>query len=93
MCSANNEPTELLFGDDLAKHVKDLTMTNKLKRSEGYCQSIVRMNMQKIMENLTLGSIFEVEGGGASQKGPGRLEQQVTRNINSNIRGKFKTYS
>ena len=45
------------------------------------------------MENLTLGSIFEVEGGGASQKGPGRLEQQVTRNINSNIRGKFKTYS
>ena len=32
--SANNEPTELLFADDLTKHVKDLTMTNKLKTSE-----------------------------------------------------------
>ena len=39
MCSANNESTELLFGDDLTKHVKDLTMTNKLKRSESYYQS------------------------------------------------------
>ena len=39
LCSANNEPTELLFGDDLTKHVKDLTMTNKLKRSESYFQS------------------------------------------------------
>ena len=39
LCSANNEPTELLFGDDLTKHVKDLTMTNRLKRSEGYYQS------------------------------------------------------
>ena len=39
LCSANNEPTELLFGDDLTKHVEDLTMTNRLKRSEGYYQS------------------------------------------------------
>ena len=39
LCSANNEPTELLLGDDLTKHVKDLTMTNKLKRSESYYQS------------------------------------------------------
>ena len=39
LCSANNEPTELLFGDDLIRHVKDLTMTNKSKRSEGYYQS------------------------------------------------------
>ena len=39
LCSANNEPTELLFGDDLTKHVKDLTMTNRLKRSEGNYQS------------------------------------------------------
>ena len=38
-CSANNEPTELLLGDDLTKHVKDLTMTNKLKKSESYFQS------------------------------------------------------
>ena len=36
LCSANNEPTELLFGDDLTKHVKYLTMT---KRSEGYYRS------------------------------------------------------
>ena len=58
LCSANNEPTELLFGDDLTKHVKDLTMTNKLKRSEGcYSQSIVT-NIQNIMQNLTQGSIF-----------------------------------
>ena len=33
LCSANNESTELLFGDDLTKHMKDLTMTNKLKRN------------------------------------------------------------
>ena len=39
LCSANKEPTELLFGNDLTKHVKDLTMTNRLKRSEGYYQS------------------------------------------------------
>ena len=39
LCSANNEPTELLSGDDLTKHVKDLTMTNKLKKSESYFQS------------------------------------------------------
>ena len=39
LCSANNEPTELLFGDNLTKHVKDLTMKNKLKRSESYYQS------------------------------------------------------
>ena len=38
-CSANNEPTELSFGDDLTKHVKNLTMTNRLKRSEIYYQS------------------------------------------------------
>ena len=25
LCSANNEPTELLFGDDLTKYVKDRT--------------------------------------------------------------------
>ena len=28
-----------MFGNDLTKHVKDLTMTNKLKRSESYYQS------------------------------------------------------
>ena len=39
LCSANHEPRELLFGDDLTKHVKDLTMTNKLKRNESYYQS------------------------------------------------------
>ena len=39
LCSANNETTELLFGDDLTKHVKDQTRTNKLKRSESYYQS------------------------------------------------------
>ena len=39
LCSANNEPTELLFEDDLTKHVTDLTMTNRLKRSERYYHS------------------------------------------------------
>ena len=29
ICSENNEPTELLFEDDLTKYVKDLAMTNK----------------------------------------------------------------
>ena len=39
LCSANNEPTELLFADDLKKHVKDLTMINKLKTSASCYQS------------------------------------------------------
>ena len=38
-CSANNQRTELLLADDLTKHVKDLAMTNKLKRSGLYFQS------------------------------------------------------
>ena len=38
-CSANNKPTKLFFGDDLTKHVKELTMTNKLKTSESFYQS------------------------------------------------------
>ena len=29
LCSANNEPTELLFGDDLTKHVKNLANSDK----------------------------------------------------------------
>ena len=37
--SANNEPRELFFGEDLTKHVKDLMMRNKLKRSENYYHS------------------------------------------------------
>ena len=44
LCSANNEPTELLFGDNLTKHVKHLTMTNKLKRIESYYQSTYSNN-------------------------------------------------
>ena len=56
--SANNEPTELFFGDGLTTHVKDLTMTNKFKRSVTTNQSIVTMNIQKIIQNLTLGSLF-----------------------------------
>ena len=39
LCLANNEPTELVFGNYPIKHVKDLTMTIKLKRSEMYFQS------------------------------------------------------
>ena len=39
LCSTNNKPTELLFGDNLTKHVKDLPMTNQLKRNESYYQS------------------------------------------------------
>ena len=41
------------------------------------------------MQNFTLGSLFQVEGGGASQKSPGNIKQ-TTRNINSDLRGKFK---
>lgn len=33
-CSANDEPTHLLFGEDLTNHMEDLTMKNKLKRNE-----------------------------------------------------------
>ena len=38
-CSAKSEPTDLLFGDKRTKYVKDLTVTNKLKRNESYYQS------------------------------------------------------
>ena len=51
------------------------------------------LNVLKIMQNLTLGTLFLVEEGGASQKRPGRPEQQVSKNFNSSTRGKFKTYS
>ena len=38
LCSANDEPTELLLGAIL-KYMKDLTMINKLKINESYYQS------------------------------------------------------
>ena len=75
MCSANNQPKELLSGDDLTKYVKDLIMTDKFKRSESYYQSkLVTINIQKIMQNLTQGGLFYIKGGGASQKSSGRPE-------------------
>ena len=82
LCSANNEPTELLFGDDLTKHVKDLTMTNKLKRSESYYQSKYSNNKY---------SKYYTKSYSRQQKSPPRPEQQVSRNINSSTKGKFKT--
>ena len=39
LCSANNEPTEFLSVDNLTKYVKDLTMTNTLKKSKSYFQT------------------------------------------------------
>ena len=45
LCPANNEPTELLFRDDLTKHGKDLKMTNKLKRSNICYQSKYSSNI------------------------------------------------
>ena len=42
--SVNSKPTELLFGDDLTKHVKDVTMTNKWKKNESYYQSKYSLN-------------------------------------------------
>ena len=76
VCSANNQPKELLSGDDLTKYVKDLIMTDKFKRSESYYQSkLVTINIQKIMQNLTQGGLFYIKGGGASQKSSGRPEQ------------------
>ena len=38
LCSANDEPTELLLGA-IWKYMKDLTMINKLKINESYYQS------------------------------------------------------
>ena len=51
MYSANNEHTELLFGNDLTKHVKDLAFTNKLKRSESHFQSKYSKN-RRIAEHI-----------------------------------------
>ena len=39
LCSATNDPTRLLFADDLSKHVKDLTIINRLKRYEAPSQA------------------------------------------------------
>lgn len=39
LCSATNDPTRLLFADDLSKHVKDLTIINRLKRHEAPSQA------------------------------------------------------
>ena len=36
LCSVNNELTELIVGDYLPRHVKNLIITNKLKRNENY---------------------------------------------------------
>ena len=58
LCSASNEPTELLFVDDLAKHVKDLTVTNRLKKVKVTTNQSIVTNTQKIMQNLTRGSLF-----------------------------------
>ena len=50
------------------------------------------VNIQKIMSNVTQGSLFQAEGGRTSRNCPRRPEQ-VTGNITFWIRGKFKTYS
>ena len=43
----------VLFGNDLTKHVKDLTITNKLERSKSYCQSnYSNKNSKKICKIL-----------------------------------------
>lgn len=39
LCSATNDQTRLLFADDLSKHVKDLTIINRLKRYEAPSQA------------------------------------------------------
>ena len=84
----------VLFGNDLTKHVKDLAMTNKLKKSESYCQSKYSNNKSKKICKILLqvGRIILGQGGEASQKSLGRLEQKFPRNFDSSIRGKFRTY-
>ena len=37
--SANNKPPKLLFGNNITTRVKDLGVTKKIKRSEGYNQT------------------------------------------------------
>ena len=93
LCLANNEPTKLVFGNYLIKHVKDLTMTIKLKRSEIYFQS--KYSNKKYSKDYAKSNsrqFFQVEGGVVSRISLGRSEQ-VTRNINSSIRDKLKRYS
>ena len=59
LCLANNEPTELVFGNYLIKHVKDLTVTTKLKRNEIYFQSkYSNKKYSKDYANLTQDSFF-----------------------------------
>ena len=92
LCSANNEHTELVFGNYLIKHVKNLTMTIKLRRNEGYYQSKYSSNKySKDYAKSNSRQFFLGQGRGASRKNPGRSEQ-VTGNINSRIRGMFKRY-
>ena len=59
LCSANNELTELLFGDNLTQYMEDVTMTNKLKRSGSYNESKYSNNKySKDYAHVTLGSLF-----------------------------------
>ena len=91
--AANNETTELLFCVDLTNHVKDLTMTNKLKRNKSYYQSkYINNKNSKDYAKLTQDSLFLVKRGGTSRKSLGRPEQ-ATGNVISSIRSKFKTCS
>ena len=39
LCSVNNELIEFIVGDYLPRHVKNVIITNKLKRNENYYQS------------------------------------------------------
>ena len=54
--SATNDPTRLLFADDLSKHVKDLTIINRLKRYEAPSQA----NKVVVILVLVVKSITEI---------------------------------
>ena len=56
LCSATNDPTRLLFADDLSKHVKDLTIINRLKRYEAPSQA----NKVVVILVLVVKSITEI---------------------------------
>ena len=93
--SANNEPNELLFGDDLTKHIKDLTMINNLERKESYYH-IKHISTNKDSKGYAKSNIsqpFLDRGRGGKGEPPKTRPVQVTRNMNSNTSEKIKTFS
>ena len=89
--SVNNKPPKLLFGNNITMRVKDLGVTKKIKRSEGYNQT-KHNSANKYSKDYTKSDArcpFIGRGGGISQRSSGKSEQ-VTVNLNPTVKVSLK---